>query len=115
MGRLDMLRARSDFAALQAGGRSRSHRILTVRTRANSLDHDRYAISTGRAVGNAVTRNRVRRRLREILRAAPRAARGGRDILVVCRPAAAQVGFQELRETVMRLIAPGNQERTGGA
>jgi ribonuclease P protein component len=110
---LDMLRARSDFAALQASGRSRSHRILTVRTRPNSLGHDRYAISTGRAVGNAVTRNRVRRRLREILRGAPRAARG-RDILVVCRPGAAEADFQELRETVTRLIATGNHERTEG-
>lgn len=114
MGRLDMLRSRSDFAALQAGGRSRSHRTLTIRTRPNRLDHDRYAISTGRALGNAVIRNRVRRRLREILRATPWGT-PRRDVLVVCRPAAAQADYQELRETVARLLAIDEQRGTGEA
>lgn len=111
MGRLDMLRARSDFAALQAAGRSRSHRLLSVRARPNQLEHDRYAISTSRSVGPAVVRNRVRRRLREILRAMPIDGQP-RDILVVCRPAAAGAGFAELRDTVTRLLRVGGDERT---
>lgn len=109
-----MLRARADLAALQAEGRSRSHRSLTIRTRPNLLDHDRFAISTGRGVGTAVTRNRIRRRLREILRATPAGPRG-RDILVVCRPAAAAVGYDELRDTVARLLRTGTDERTDRA
>lgn len=113
MGRLDMLRTRSEFAALQAAGRSRSHRMLTVRTRPNLLDHDRFAISTGRNVGTAVVRNRVRRRLRAILRAIPVGSRA-RDILVVCRPAAATAGYDELRDVVTRLLGAGSDERTNG-
>lgn len=106
-----MLRARSDFSALQTAGRSRSHRLLTVRTRPNQLEHDRYAISTSRSVGTAVVRNRVRRRLRDILRATPIGGRP-RDIMVVCRPAAAGVGYDELRDTVARLLRAGTDERT---
>jgi ribonuclease P protein component len=109
-----MLRSRNDFADLQAEGRSRGHRLLTVRTRPNLLDHDRYAISTSRSLGTAVTRNRVRRRVREILRAAPDGG-SGRDILVVCRPAAASAGYEELRSAIERLLWTGKDERASGA
>lgn len=108
-----MLRARSDFAALQTAGRTRSHRLVTIRTRPNQRDHDRYAISTSRRVGTAVVRNRVRRRLREILRAVPTGGRP-RDILVVCRPAAATVAHDELRDAVTRLLRDSTDERTSG-
>jgi ribonuclease P protein component len=104
-----MLRSRSDFAALQAAGRSRGHRLVSVRFRDNRLDHDRFAISTSRGVGSAVTRNRVRRRVREILRAIPTGDHG-RDILVVCRPASAAAGYDELRDALGRLLRRGNDE-----
>ncbi len=109
-----MLRARADFTALQAAGRARSHRSLSIRTRPNLLDHDRFAISTSRGVGTAVVRNRVRRRIRHILRARPVSA-PARDVLVVCRPAAAVAGYDELRDTVERLLEADAHERAGGA
>ena len=114
MARLHMLRSKSDFAALQTGGRSRGHRLLSVRMCPNLLDHDRYGISTSRSVGSAVVRNRVRRRIREILRATPTGEQG-RDILVVCRPAAATAGYDELRHAMGRLLRTGNEERASGA
>jgi ribonuclease P protein component len=87
---------------------------MTVRVRPNQLDHDRFGISTSRNVGTAVVRNRVRRRIREILREAPTGA-AGRDILVVCRPAAAAAGYDELREAIGRLLRPGTDERATSA
>ena len=113
MARLHMLRSKSDFAALQAGGRSKGHRLVSVRIRPNRLDHDRFGISTSRSVGTAVVRNRVRRRIREILRATP-AGGQGRDILVVCRPAAATAGYGELQDAMGRLLRTGNEERASG-
>ena len=113
MARLEMLRSRSDFAALGAGGRSRGHRLVTIRTRPNALDHDRFGISTSRSVGSAVIRNRVRRRVREILRRMPDGG-SGRDILVVCRPAAAAASYDELRDALGRLLRT-DDERASGA
>ena len=105
-----MLRTPRDFAALQAGGRSRSHPLLSIRVRRNELGRDRYGISTGRRVGGAVVRNRVRRRVKEILRHSARPASSGWDVLVVCRPASATAGFGELREAVSRLLVSGTRE-----
>ncbi len=98
------LRSRADFARLQAGGRSRGDRLVTVRYMRNELGHDRYAISTGRRLGGAVKRNRVRRRIREILREAGPSPAGGLDILVMARPGCPEATFTELRGAILRLL-----------
>lgn len=104
-----MLRAPRDFAALQAGGRSRSHSLVSIRTRPNEVGRDRFGISTGRRVGGAVVRNRVRRRVKEIIRHSTRPPTSGWDILVVCRPASASAGYSDLREAVERLLVAGTR------
>ena len=104
-GSLEMIRSVADFAALQAAGRSRSHPLLVLRYRRNEIERTRYGISTGRRVGNAVTRNRVRRRLCEILRRQQVRVPAGWDILLVCRPAAATASQAELASALERTLA----------
>lgn len=100
-----MLRSREDFARLGARGRTRADRLLVVHYVANSQQHDRFGISTGRRLGGAVVRNRLRRRIREILRAAPPGVAQGWDILVVARPGSASASFDELRAALEHLLA----------
>ena len=102
-----MLRSPRDFAALQQLGRSRTHRLVTVRTRRNDLDRDRYGIATGRKLGKAVVRNRVRRRVRDILRRLDGTIESGRDILVVARPDSASASFVELAAALGKLLGDG--------
>jgi ribonuclease P protein component len=102
-----MLRSPADFVALQQLGRSRSHRLVTVRMRRNDLDHNRYGIATGRKLGKAVERNRVRRRVRDILRRIDGTIESGRDILVVARPDSASASFAELAAALGKLLGDG--------
>jgi ribonuclease P protein component len=104
-GSLEMITSAADFAALQAGGRSRAHPLLVVRFRANELGRTRYGISTARRVGNAVTRNRIRRRLRELLRSYGAQVGAGWDILLVARPGAGAVSQAELGSALERLLS----------
>ena len=97
------IRARRDFDRLAELGRTRSDRLMLVRFAPNRLGFDRFAISTSRKVGSAVTRNRIRRRLREVLRASL-VAEGGLDVLVIVRPAGAEATFDELRTALTRLL-----------
>ena len=110
MSQLEMLRTPRDFAALQSGGRSRGHALMSVRLRRNELGRDRFAISTGRRVGGAVVRNQVRRRIKEILRHSVHPATLGWDVLVICRPASAVAAYGDLREALARLVVPGTRE-----
>jgi ribonuclease P protein component len=102
-----MLRSPADFDALQQLGRSRSHRLVTVRIRRNDLDRNRYGIATGRRLGTAVERNRVRRRVRDILRGLDGTIEVGRDILVVARPDSASASYLELAAALAKLLVNG--------
>ncbi|HWH23540.1 MAG TPA: ribonuclease P protein component [Candidatus Limnocylindria bacterium] len=106
-GSIDMLRSASDFAALQAGGRSRSHPVLSIRYRRNEGESNRYGISTNRKIGGAVVRNRIRRRLRSILKDLDRRTVVGLDVLIVARPPAASATQAELAAVLESLLRAG--------
>src|SRR4029079_8903959 len=84
--RLVMLSRLQDFAAFQGGGTTRSHALLTARFLRTDLETTRFGLSTGRALGGAVVRNRVRRRLREALRVMAPSFQPGWDVLIIGRP-----------------------------
>jgi ribonuclease P protein component len=75
-----------------------------MRYRPNDLDRTRFGISTGRRVGSAVVRNRIRRRTREVLRRLSPRIEAGWDILIVCRPPAAETSQAELQVILERLM-----------
>ena len=105
-GALEMLRSKRDFAAFQDQSRSRAHPLLIVRYRRNEFGRDRFGISTGKRLGNAVVRNRIRRRDREVLRKLDRSASSGWDILVVARAGSAEASYRELADALQRTIGP---------
>ncbi len=105
MAGLDMLRATSDFRAIQSGSRSRAHPLLLLRYRRNELERTRYGISTSRRIGSAVVRNRLRRRLRTVLRQLDPDIERGWDLLLIARAEAAGASQAQLAEAVERLVA----------
>ena len=60
-------------------------------------------ITTGKKLGNAVTRNRIRRRLREIYRLHEEEFLPGRDLVVVARVRSAFVSYQALERDFLKL------------
>jgi ribonuclease P protein component len=102
-----MLSRPQDFAAFQGDGTIRSHPLLTVRFRRTDLETTRFGLSTGRALGGAVVRNRVRRRLREALRVMAPSFQPGWDVLIIARPAIVEADHRTLVDTLRRLLQRG--------
>ena len=100
------LRAEADFARIRSQGRSQGSRLVTLLTRPNGLEHNRYGVIVSKRVGKAVTRNLVKRRLREVLRELDRAGciAQGFDLALIVRPVAATATFAELRDAVIGLL-----------
>lgn len=105
--RLVMLSRPQDFAALQERGTIRSHPLLATRVLRTDVGPTRFGLATGRALGPAVTRNKVRRRLREAIRSMGPSVRPGWDVLVIARPAIVEADLRTVTQTLRRLLTRG--------
>jgi ribonuclease P protein component len=98
----ERLTSAKDFAAVRRSGRRWSDNRLVLWARPNRLGPSRYGFAVGRRIGNAVVRNRIKRRLREA--AARSGAAGGWDLLVVARREAPSASFDQLSNSMTRLL-----------
>jgi ribonuclease P protein component len=103
MRREQRLRHRREFGAVYRRGRPFRSELLAVRVLRTGGPCTRFGFAVGRALGNAVTRNRIKRRLREAARSLGVAP--GCDVVVNARQGAAEAGYWRLRETLSELMA----------
>jgi ribonuclease P protein component len=113
------VRRREDFtAAVRQGSRVGASGLVLHVTTSAGTQPARAGFIVGRALGTAVTRNRLRRRLRHLL--APRLdqLRAGTIVVVRATPPAAQRSWRELAATLDALLEramPGERARSGAA
>jgi ribonuclease P protein component len=87
-----------EFERVYRQGTAYRGRLFSVHAFPNEHGTPRLGLSVSRKVGNAVARNAVRRRLREVFHSCIPEISGDLDLVVSARPAAADAGFEELRE-----------------
>lgn len=100
---------RAEYEAVYRGGLRRSSAQFAVFCRANSLGHSRFGISVKKALGGAVTRNRIRRRVREILRRNLLEIPTGWDFVIHPRRSVAEPKFASLTEDLLGLLRCATQ------
>lgn len=98
------LRDSRSFVQVRKAGRCRRSPELVMCCLVNGRPYCRFGFVVGKRVGNAVTRNRVKRRLRAIFAHHLAHIKSGFDIVVICRPAAADLGFRRLEAGCLHLI-----------
>lgn len=101
------LRRGEDIARVRADGVARNDTLFSLRAQKTDGPTVRVAVSSSRAVGGAVQRNRARRRVREAIRTAL-AARpdppSGLDLVVMVRKAALDAPAALVRGAVERQL-----------
>jgi ribonuclease P protein component len=91
------LRRAAEFsAAVRAGGRGSRGGLVVHLLRGGEASAPRVGFVVPRAVGPAVTRNKVRRRLRHLVRERMHTLAPGTDLVVRVLPAAAGETYQRL-------------------
>ena len=103
MSPVERLKQRRDFAAVYRQGRRYRGDLLMLRVLRTDAKASRVGLTAGKALGNAVIRNRVKRRLREAYRSLPVAS--GWDLVLNARGGAQDAGFQQLRRSISELMA----------
>jgi ribonuclease P protein component len=109
------LRRREEFAATIRAGRRAGRGAVVVHLHRDTTPA-RTSVRAGfvvpKAVGNAVTRNKVRRRLRELVRARLADLPPGTDVVVRALPGAADRGFHELGDELDGALAAASTRRS---
>jgi ribonuclease P protein component len=99
-----------DFDAVYRQGRSTSTRFLVLYwfEREDDPGEPRLGLAVPRALGNAVTRNRIKRQLREAWRARLEDVPAGRDYVLIAKPglpdAVSANGFDWLGERLDEVL-----------
>jgi len=91
--------------AIRTGRRAGSDTLVVHLARPDELGPPRIGFVVSRAVGNAVTRNRVKRRLRELVRVERERLPGGSLLVVRALPASAAASYGELRSDLTRCLS----------
>jgi ribonuclease P protein component len=92
------------FDQIRRSGNCWSDRLLVICLLPNELGFSRFGFAVSRRVGKAVVRNRVRRRVREAVRLRLTDIAAGYDAVFVARPAAAQADYQQIQQSVEKLV-----------
>ena len=79
------LNKRTQYLALQKGGRRVHTRNFLVLWRMNGLEFSRLGITVTKRIANAVGRNHVKRRVKEAFRTAGKSLPPGLDLVVVAK------------------------------
>lgn len=109
MRRFVSLRRRADFARLRRFGSRLSTKSLTIyRSDAQTGDSvPVVGITVSKLLGKAVLRNKLRRRLSAIVHDALGECRRPMRLLIVPRPAAAELAYDDLQAEVTSALTAG--------
>ena len=99
----ESLKKNHQFQFVYKNGKSYANKYLVMYVKENGLGKNRIGISVSKKVGNSVVRHRVTRLIRESYRLHENIFNSGLDIVIVGRPSAATVGYNEVESALLHL------------
>ena len=99
----ESLKNNRDFQNVYKNGESFANKYLVMYVLENGTGCNRLGISVSKKVGNSVVRHRVKRLIKESYRLHEGIFNSGLDIVVVARPSAATVGYEEVESALLHL------------
>ena len=99
----ESLKSNRDFKNVYKLGKSYANKYIVMYVLENGTDTNRLGISVSKKVGNSVVRHRLTRLVRESYRLHESIFNSGLDIVIVARPSAATVGYNEVESALLHL------------
>ena len=99
----ESLKKNEQFRFVYKNGRSYANKYFIMYVKENGLDKNRIGISVSKKVGNSVVRHRITRLVRESYRLHERVFNSGLDMVIIARPGAASIGYEEAESALLHL------------
>ncbi len=110
MKKYEVVKENRDFQKIIEQGNCQKNRHLIIYYIENSVENNRFGISVGKKIGNAVTRNKWKRRLRSIIDKYKKLYQNHRDYIIILRKNCHNLDFQELEDSFLQLFEKVNKE-----
>jgi ribonuclease P protein component len=104
MRNINGLKKNSEFQRVYGRRKSYANSYLIMYIAPNHSEVSKIGISASKKIGNSIVRHHVSRLIREAYRLNKEQLAGGFDIVIVARPAAAEVRFHEIEESYLKLL-----------
>ena len=99
----ESLKKNHQFQFVYKNGRFRANKYLVMYVKENGLGINRVGISVSKKVGNSIVRHHVTRLLRESYRLHENIFNSGLDMVIIARPGAASIGYEEAESALLHL------------
>lgn len=93
-----------DFKRVRRNGKSYAHPLVVLVAQVNEQAGTHIGVTAGRAVGNAIHRNRAKRLLREAMRPLLPNLASGWNLILVARPGLAAASLEATRLALTGLL-----------
>lgn len=107
MRKLFIVREKREFNKLIKTGNCEKNNYFVIYYKDNNLKFDRFGISVGTKLGNAVTRNKYKRKIRAIIDKYIKKYNTKKDYIILLRKKALFVSFDELEKNLFNLLTKG--------
>lgn len=107
MRKLYIVKKSSDFDNIINNCSFKKSGSFVIYYRDNDLKYDRFGISVGKKIGNAVTRNKYKRKVRAIIDNYKKSYNNQRDYIIILRRSALDKSYEDLNKefnTAMHFI-----------
>ena len=104
MRKLYIVKNQRDFENIIKTGRFSKNKSFVIYNKKNTLPYDRFGISVGKKLGNAVYRNKYKRKIRSIIDNYKKIYVNGKDYIIILRGSAKEKNYQELNEDFLSLM-----------
>ncbi|MBQ3510836.1 MAG: ribonuclease P protein component [Bacilli bacterium] len=104
MRKLYIVKNQRDFDKIIKDGRYRKNSSYVIYYEKNNLPYDRFGISVGKRIGNAVNRNKYKRKLRAIIDNYKKLYVNSQDYIIILRGIAKEKEYKELENEFLQLM-----------